>query len=794
MSGGPELSDRPGYPDGQCSRTAGVPHRWRRKVVSSSFNISNIVTDTTTTHSKKSGGAGSIPVGIVMARQRVTQTTDMEIVTSQLQSTPAFHPQLGLMSPILPPPLAPPLAPPLVPPLASPLAPPLLPPLPSHHSLNSLQSAVQPHAFPPYYAYHDHHYFNYLQQQLLLLHHHHQYQLQSQASHPLNLSIHEPQAFPNMNYLQSLENSVKSIKHSEQEVDFRLSCAEDLCNQPEKSVNVEPNNNEIQDKFEESSHTEEAISVGDEKETEVEEREESFINVEEEEQSKQRPTEELETEVEQRREEDRSGLFLLAEAALPQPHSRKMRGASIDCSGLRMLCHAADRREQAATAARSGRSKSLDCSFSNEVGRNVKQFVASKSVNLSSDSPSEDKLDSMAAWELDLRIRMAEKQKKYNEINRKLLKIQKIKKKSIKKDKNKIKIRKVKKKIKYEVQRRQSKEQDQRPEDPQPDPTPVQATVSQTQDTSPEEEDEKPQQVTNNFRETFQKFQQSYLSRTGGDVRLTTSKAKKIPTLENWTTIMQGKRKNKDFIKEENKSEVVYSEETCINNNIFENSISTKTGDKYLMHEKKSIKTELYKETEAVKLSESEHSLNEVDHDNNNKHINWEPEESEETFLSFKKKLKKKHKQQSANKVVEFEASEKVLERKKKKKKKEKKRDKDKKSRRKERKERKESREDCPPKLVAAEDSNVGGGASSDIPPRLEPEPEQGQSCLLSEADLVDGLRVLLRLGGHFYTSRLTEISPPDIYGIVVDKERGNKPHILSREEVLSKAVSVSRM
>ena len=78
-----------GYADGQCSRTAGVPHRWRRKVVSSSFNISNIVTDTTTTHSKKSGGAGSIPVGIVMARQRVTQTTDMEIVTSQLQSTPA---------------------------------------------------------------------------------------------------------------------------------------------------------------------------------------------------------------------------------------------------------------------------------------------------------------------------------------------------------------------------------------------------------------------------------------------------------------------------------------------------------------------------------------------------------------------------------------------------------------------------------------------------------------------------------------------------------------------------------
>ena len=65
-------------------------------------------------------------------------------------------------------------------------------------------------------------------------------------------------------------------------------------------------------------------------------------------------------------------------------------------------------------------------------------------------------------------------------------------------------------------------------------------------------------------------------------------------------------------------------------------------------------------------------------------------------------------------------------------------------------------------------------------------------SCVLTESQLQDGLKVLLRLGGHFYTSRLTEISPPDIYGVVVDKERGNKPHILSREEVLERAVSCS--
>ena len=63
-------------------------------------------------------------------------------------------------------------------------------------------------------------------------------------------------------------------------------------------------------------------------------------------------------------------------------------------------------------------------------------------------------------------------------------------------------------------------------------------------------------------------------------------------------------------------------------------------------------------------------------------------------------------------------------------------------------------------------------------------------SCTLTSTDLRDGLRVLLRLGGHFHPSRLTEISAPDIYGIVVDKERGNKPHILSQEEVLQRAVT----
>ena len=53
----------------------------------------------------------------------------------------------------------------------------------------------------------------------------------------------------------------------------------------------------------------------------------------------------------------------------------------------------------------------------------------------------------------------------------------------------------------------------------------------------------------------------------------------------------------------------------------------------------------------------------------------------------------------------------------------------------------------------------------------------------------MDGLRVLVKLEGHFHPGKIQAISPPDIYGVLVDKERGNKPHIFSREEVLQEAV-----
>ena len=79
------------------------------------------------------------------------------------------------------------------------------------------------------------------------------------------------------------------------------------------------------------------------------------------------------------------------------------------------------------------------------------------------------------------------------------------------------------------------------------------------------------------------------------------------------------------------------------------------------------------------------------------------------------------------------------------------------------------------------------------LPPAsaLTPDPAPRSGCSLGEADLLEGLRLLLRVGSHFYAGGLREISAPDIYGIIIDKERGSKPHIFSRQEIIRDAVSI---
>lgn len=62
--------------------------------------------------------------------------------------------------------------------------------------------------------------------------------------------------------------------------------------------------------------------------------------------------------------------------------------------------------------------------------------------------------------------------------------------------------------------------------------------------------------------------------------------------------------------------------------------------------------------------------------------------------------------------------------------------------------------------------------------------------CKLTPAHLaIDQLRVLMAIGGLFYAGKLSAVQAPDVYAITLDGERGNRPHIHSREEILKDAV-----
>ena len=48
---------------------------------------------------------------------------------------------------------------------------------------------------------------------------------------------------------------------------------------------------------------------------------------------------------------------------------------------------------------------------------------------------------------------------------------------------------------------------------------------------------------------------------------------------------------------------------------------------------------------------------------------------------------------------------------------------------------------------------------------------------------------MLTRLGPHFYPGRVRAIEPPFIFALSLDSERGNKPHIYAKEEILQKVI-----
>ncbi|XP_076275170.1 BAH domain and coiled-coil containing protein winged eye isoform X2 [Rhynchophorus ferrugineus] len=75
-------------------------------------------------------------------------------------------------------------------------------------------------------------------------------------------------------------------------------------------------------------------------------------------------------------------------------------------------------------------------------------------------------------------------------------------------------------------------------------------------------------------------------------------------------------------------------------------------------------------------------------------------------------------------------------------------------------------------------------------PVNEEAEEEKPNPCTLTDQHMrMDKLRVLTAMGGLFYAGQLNAIEPPDIYSITLDGERGNRPHILSREEILRDAI-----
>ncbi|KAG7153659.1 BAH and coiled-coil domain-containing protein 1-like [Homarus americanus] len=70
-------------------------------------------------------------------------------------------------------------------------------------------------------------------------------------------------------------------------------------------------------------------------------------------------------------------------------------------------------------------------------------------------------------------------------------------------------------------------------------------------------------------------------------------------------------------------------------------------------------------------------------------------------------------------------------------------------------------------------------------PTMQTPEPSV---CVIEVGDLVDKARVLVLQDGLLYAGHVVPITPPDVYGVVIDGERGSRRHIYCREELLEQS------
>ncbi|KAL5282261.1 TNRC18 family protein [Megaselia abdita] len=72
----------------------------------------------------------------------------------------------------------------------------------------------------------------------------------------------------------------------------------------------------------------------------------------------------------------------------------------------------------------------------------------------------------------------------------------------------------------------------------------------------------------------------------------------------------------------------------------------------------------------------------------------------------------------------------------------------------------------------------------------IENQKEINQKLMLTNEHLYKNkIRVLTHMGGLFYAGYLSPLQPPDVYAVSLDGERGNKSHIMSREEVLKDTI-----
>ena len=64
------------------------------------------------------------------------------------------------------------------------------------------------------------------------------------------------------------------------------------------------------------------------------------------------------------------------------------------------------------------------------------------------------------------------------------------------------------------------------------------------------------------------------------------------------------------------------------------------------------------------------------------------------------------------------------------------------------------------------------------------------RSAMIQDSDLQDGQKIFMLQEGKFWPAKLNTTQLPDVYSIILEKQRGNRPIILPRDDILNEAVS----